>query len=202
MFNLPWYAWLNILSLPILFVFIRIDYKFRDMPKLMRQLVSFQFLACAGTLLLYRNTHVFDPGAPLTYLLLLSVGSLFAMQVYDFGCGLIMGVLAKFRKRRRNTRAPVVINAATDLDSEFVDIDEAECETVKKVNHNLPNVLSGKRKPEDRLKSFMVMIGEMDEGDSIYDMKGYLSSTLVYAFFVFLIIGPAFIQSIKLVQLL
>lgn len=144
--------------------------------------------------------HVFEAGAALSYFLLLAVGSLFAYQVVDVTSGVAMAVYSKINKKRQVLNTPAVLDTNGLKLSHDSDVEDVDCDSFKRVSDNLPKVLDKKQKNSDRFKSLMVLTGDLKEEDSIHDLDGYFSSTILYRFFAFLVITPAFIQSIELVK--
>lgn len=64
MFNLPWYAWLNLLGLPVLWLMMYVDHVVLDKPKWLKLGTSLMIAASAVAVVLFWNPAVnalFDP---------------------------------------------------------------------------------------------------------------------------------------------
>lgn len=67
MFNLPWYAWLNVLALPCLWLSLMLDCALQGRPQWFRHFTTISLLACIVSVFLYWNPHVnalFSPLQP------------------------------------------------------------------------------------------------------------------------------------------
>jgi len=204
MFNLPWYAWVNLLGLPILLLVLYADYALRGLPKWTRYIAKFQLLCCAATLVAYRNTHLIDIGYPVAIIFFIGVSSLFALQLLDLATALYLGIFGKkyTPSNQSNDQAHLATNAATvDLDAELVDLDQGCCAHEKRVHDNMPVVLNKKLSGQERLKGTLRLLGELEEGQELHQMKGATRDALLAGSVMLSFLIAPFLQGLKLIGL-
>ncbi len=96
MFNLPWYAWLNVLALPGLWVFLMFDCAVQGKPRWFRQFTTVSMVACVVCLFLYWNPALNVLFSPLQYALIVLIAPLTIWLLGTSSLQLLAGLLTGF----------------------------------------------------------------------------------------------------------
>jgi len=179
MFNLPWYSWLNVLALPIIWGCMSFDFSVKDAPAWARRLIKFHILAAVCVIFLYWNPQIYNSLVPLNYLLAVAVLPYAAWNMITSASGFIDSVykytrhlwdVKKGAKRLAKTLSTTPETASTPASNlEDADIDLDECMSNCEFDDELMmrKLLKSDSAGSEKYHGVMSILGADEEPDSL-----------------------------------
>ena len=202
MFNLPWYAWLNLLALPVLWVLFYVEYVVTEKPRWLRQYSGVAMAAAAVVILLYWNPHINTALVPLQYGLMLLVVPFAVVQLGVAITGLILSLLAwciRFTRGSQIEPAEPESGAIDDLEADSIDLDKVYSGTdcsADKVGRAVSTLFSRHSSLESNIDS-LVTLSRIDRNtDSKVDD---VAAHLIQGALIAALLLPPLVMCIRLV---
>ena len=172
MFNLPWYAWFNVLALPCLWLLFLLGMALEGQPKWQRKLIGLHVLGAIVTIFLYWNPAVSQNLTAIHYVLAMLV---VPIAVWNLGITfqqLILSALAMFFTGPREKCVVVMENDTQpqfDVDDDEIDLDagchslDGEEQCAEEFGEAVSALFSGNSSAKARLDSVNTLLGVDDE---------------------------------------
>lgn len=202
MFNLPWYSWLNVLGLVLLWAFMYVDYVALKKPQWVHRLTTASLVASAFTIVLYWNPGFNTLFNPLQYGL---IALILPLAVWLMGLGITELALAivSYCFASKNRRSVMMSSSEPvsqfNLDDDEIDLDAGEspshCHS-EMVGASISNLFSSDASARSNIESIIALTGvDVDELNNDTDISLHLVHTLM----VSMLLVPPMIMSLRLV---
>lgn len=174
MFNLPWYAWFNVLALPCLWLLFLLGMALEGQPKWQRKLIGLHVLGAIVTIFLYWNPAVSQNLTAIHYVLAVLV---VPIAVWNLGITcqqLILSFLAMFFADAKDKSVIAMENDTQpqfDVDDDEIDLDvgcpspEGEEQRAEACGEAISALFSGNSSAKTRLESVDTLLGVDDEAE-------------------------------------
>lgn len=202
MFNLPWYAWLNVFALPCLWLYLMLDFALQGKPKWFRQYTTVSLIACMLSLFLYWNPSLNALFSPLQLGL---VALIVPLVIWSLGISCLQLLASPVRWWTRDAEEGEASLASTqsgvhfNLDDDDIDLDGGAVEAVDDVQRGkaIAGLFSKNATLDDSLGNIMTLLGAQQDDSS----PGVpVSLLLAQVFCMSLILLPPLVLSLRLIQ--
>ena len=141
MFNLPWYSWLNVLGLPVLWALLYVDYAVFAKSKWVNQYATVAIAASVVTIVLYWNPAINVLLTPLQYGLIALVLPMTVWHVSLSVTELVSAAVACLRVGRGESanECPPESVPKFNIEDDDIDLDAGELQSDLFINTNLPH---------------------------------------------------------------
>jgi len=176
MFNLPWYAWINIFALPLMWLFMTLDFTVLGAATWLRRLVKYYIAACVASIFLYWNPQLYHSLVPVSYFM---VGLIVPFTLWNLWLslsGVIETVDALLFPKLREENAIEHRAVAVELDevplahlhNANVDLDVGvTCQALEQARdkelEHVATLLAQGHSTESKLESFQALMGGEEE---------------------------------------
>lgn len=174
MFNLPWYAWFNVLALPGLWLLFLLGMALEGQPKWQRKLIGLHVLGAIITIFLYWNPAVSQNLTAIHYVLAMLV---VPIAVWNLGITcqqLILSVLAMIFADPKEKSVIAMENDTQphfNVDDDEIDLDAGcpslvgEEQRAEECGEAVSALFSGNSSAKTRLESVNTLLGVDDEAE-------------------------------------
>ncbi len=202
MFNLPWYAWLNVLALPCLWAYLMLDCALQGKPRWFRQLTTVALGACVCSLFLYWNPPINDWLTPLQIGLMVLIAPMVVWFVGNSCLQLLACALpAPGRdadKEAVSSKSPPTA-PAYHLDDDDIDLDAGTSNDIsdEQLGKTIAALFSRDATLDDSLGNVMRLIGAEENVNTTGEL---LRLQLLQALCMGLILIPPLVLGLRLIQ--
>jgi len=201
MFNLPWYAWLNVFALPCLWLYLMLECAFQSRPTWFRQYTSVSIIACACSVFLYWNPAANALFTPLQYGLIALIVPLTTVSVGIIVLQLLSSILEWLTgdsEQREQSLSTTQEGVAFNLDDDDIDLDGGTRRTIGHEQRGavIAALLSSQSTLDDSVGNIMTLLGTQEDDSTTLTLVGMLSIQLICTG---LIMMPPLLMSFRLI---